>query len=426
MFNVLAEWAARSRGVLSVAVLVAIAGCSTGNDNHSNRSANNPANNLAAHIYVTSGVSNTTGLVLQYNVYADGSMSAMQSPVAVAGRSPGAVVSDPVGRYVYVANPGDNTISQFTVASDGMLVPMLPEAVANPAGRVWLAQQSQSWGGADALAVSPSGHFLYVANTNDNSISQFAIGSDGKLSPLTPASIETTGPTTIAFDPSGQHAYVAGSIDPNKNNLSLTYVWPQASVSQFRVDSTGQLVPLNPADVAVSGTSANVVVDSAGKYAYVILNQVSNAVDGWSGVIAQHSIGTDGVLTPTGAVTKTDEYSVIHDLQIDHSGKYAFVLGNFWGIDAVSGILWQYTIDNAGLVAPNSPGKLGTGLYSLTSAMVNDALFILNRNATVVGSSITGGVITRYAMGSNGTLALANTLTISGITPNSMAVVPVR
>jgi DNA-binding beta-propeller fold protein YncE len=49
---------------------------------------------------------------------------------------PLSVTVDRSGKYVYVANNGDNTVSQYTIGADGTLTAMSPATVAagtNPA-----------------------------------------------------------------------------------------------------------------------------------------------------------------------------------------------------------------------------------------------------------------------------------------------------
>src|SRR5258708_8020732 len=72
--------------------------------------------------------------------------------------------------YAYAANEGDNSVSEYTLGSDGSLAPMSTAAVATGSG-------------PRSLAVDPSGQFAYVTNAAGGNISQFTIGANGSLTP---------------------------------------------------------------------------------------------------------------------------------------------------------------------------------------------------------------------------------------------------
>jgi 6-phosphogluconolactonase (cycloisomerase 2 family) len=102
---------------------------------------------------------------------------------AATGNNPRAVLAEPSGKYVYVANAGDGTISAYSLkVATGALTQI---GSAFPAGA-----------GTDALSTSNDGKYLYATNNTDGSISIFAINSDGTL---TSAGTVTTGtfPTSL-------------------------------------------------------------------------------------------------------------------------------------------------------------------------------------------------------------------------------------
>jgi len=45
------------------------------------------------------------------------------------GVAPHSVTVDPTGKFAYVANSGDNTVSQYGVGADGALTPMASATV---------------------------------------------------------------------------------------------------------------------------------------------------------------------------------------------------------------------------------------------------------------------------------------------------------
>ena len=99
-----------------------------------------------------------------------------QSPMAVALVDQ---ARDDQKGFLYVANAGSNTISQYKVSGDGTLNSLEPPSVPTGAGPV-------------ALAVDPAGDFLYVSNLGANTVSMYQIQADGQLS------LQTTAPAGLA------------------------------------------------------------------------------------------------------------------------------------------------------------------------------------------------------------------------------------
>jgi YVTN family beta-propeller protein len=165
--------------------------------------------------------------------------------------------------FVYVANEGGGSVSQFDAAG-GALAPLSPPTA--PAGL-----------GPLGLAVSPDASSLYVANESSNSVSQYDIGADGALSPKTPATVAGGSvPFAVAVSPDGTSVYVANI---NANTLS-----------QCDVDADGTLTPKSSATVATGGSPAGVAVSPDGASAYV----ANNSAD----TVSQYDVGVDGTLSP--------------------------------------------------------------------------------------------------------------------------------
>jgi DNA-binding beta-propeller fold protein YncE len=189
-------------------------------------------------------------------------------PPFLAGSSPNSVAVDPSGKFAYVANGGDGTVSAYIVDSTtGALSPVTgspfatgflpfsvtvdPSAtfayVANEQGVSAYTIDSttgalspasgspfQAWVTASLAAVDPSGKFAYVANFGDGTVSAYAINSTtGALSPVTGSPFAAgLNPISVAVDPSGKFAYVANQGDDS--------VWA------YRIDSaTGVLSPIS-------------------------------------------------------------------------------------------------------------------------------------------------------------------------------------
>jgi 6-phosphogluconolactonase (cycloisomerase 2 family) len=97
------------------------------------------------------------------------------SPFAT-GNGPFSIAVDPSGMYLYTANSHDNTVSAFSLnAATGALTSVSGSPFATGA----------VGGFPFALAMDPSGTFLYTANQGSNNISGFGINSTtGALTPV--------------------------------------------------------------------------------------------------------------------------------------------------------------------------------------------------------------------------------------------------
>jgi 6-phosphogluconolactonase len=77
-------------------------------------------------------------------------------------------VVTPSGQYVYMANTDSNDVSIYAIGATGVLMPL----GSVRAGRYPLQ-----------VTVDPLSRFLYVANHDNNTESMFSIRADGTLTP---------------------------------------------------------------------------------------------------------------------------------------------------------------------------------------------------------------------------------------------------
>ena len=334
------------------------------------------------YAYTANHMGGYGGSISQYTIGPNGALTPMFTPtVTTGGNDPRNIAVDPQGKYVYVSNITSNTISQFTIGSDGSLTAMTtptvvmgdltggklyyPNGIAvNPASRyayVALQQKgvlNQYSIGADgalsaltpptvssdtvnasnapvSIAIDPLGKWAYVADGGNNTISQYSIGADGTLSPLTPFLVTTGGKTgagnafdiKIASTSSGEYAYVANYFD--------------GTVSQFSINTTtGLLSPLTPLTVSATGTYAlSVAIHPTGKFAYV--TTLAGSADA---VVAQFTIDqSTGKLTAMTPPTVSAGGAGTAVITVEASGKYAYATSGEtgWGSTSVA----QYTID---------------------------------------------------------------------------------
>lgn len=149
-----------------------------------------------------------TNNISAYTVKTDGTLTAVSGSVAT-GMTPLSMAMDSAGHFLFVANQGlqvdptSGTISVFAV-SDTTLTPV--------AGSPFIvAGVSLSSGpGPSGIAVTPDGKFLYVANQFDSSVTKFSVDGSGVLTQGPTLPVGTT-PTAAALTPDGGFLYVANS-----------------------------------------------------------------------------------------------------------------------------------------------------------------------------------------------------------------------
>ena len=223
-------------------------------------------------------------------VFTIGAGGKLQTPwvSSLAPSCPGPPAFTPNGAFAYVVDAGGPPylLTQWAVAADGTFNPLSPNIVPTSLS-------------VYSLLVHPNGKFLYtvasLANGTQFVVGQFSIGTDGLLTPLTPASVAIP-PGAMVIHPSGRYAYVASGSSSVCSN----------SVSEFSITDLGTLVALNPAAVAnpdACAQPAGIAVDPNGDYLYVTNNSFSgtvNVVD--SETVSEYAIASDGVLSPIGEI----------------------------------------------------------------------------------------------------------------------------
>jgi 6-phosphogluconolactonase (cycloisomerase 2 family) len=370
---------------LTLATILALSGCGSGSSG-----AGSKTYAPGAYAYVTSAgaTPGSAGAVYEYAIGSDGSVSPLAQPSIGAGIDPAAVVVVGGGGYVYVVNAGDGSISQYNVASDGTLAAMSPATVTNPG--------MHTFGVAGAAAsLDPTESFLYVANTADNNVAQFSIGSDGQLTALNPGAVATgVGPVSIAA--SGSNVYVVNSAAPGD----------AGSVIQYAAAVSGTLTPVNSNPVAAGTNPSVLAIDDVSPAAYVLSN-----CDGTQclGSIRQFTIGADGALIDAGTVATTGSHYRGAGMSFHQDGfnDYAYVLTNEMSVDTEGGALWSFQAGASGALIAATPPSLTISGVAVTQIIESGALYVLTTNSGVIANTpATGGSIVAYSLGTGGTVTL--------------------
>jgi hypothetical protein len=393
----------------ALAALLALSGCGSGQSSSITQPTSTQPSGRVAYAYVASAGSNpgSAGVIYEYAVMSDYSVSPLPQVSIGAGIDPAAVVL--AQGHAYVVNVGDGTISQYDVAADQSLTPMNPATVTNPG--------MHTLGVAPVAAtIDPTGSFLYVTNAADDTVSQFSITGSGQLVPLTPSTVATgVDPVAIvdALVPDSTAAYyVVNSGAPGDTG----------TVSAYSSGENGALVPLG-SDTPAAGTNPTAIaINDVSTNVYVMSN-----CDGaqCTGSIRQFAVGSDGALTDTGVIATTGSHYDAVGMAISQPGpnSYAYVLSNATGASTHTGALWQYGVGSTGALTPASPPMLNVGAVAVGQTMQVGLLYVLTANSGAnANSGSTGGNINVYAMGADGGATLLGATKISVPHPLALAI----
>lgn len=256
------------------------------------------------------------------------------------------VVCANVGRFVYVANLGDHSISAFAIdATTGALKPVAGSPFAGPLH-------------ASFVATEPSGRFLYALDPGNGVNGVAAAGIDvyaidaatGAIAAVagSPFAIDAP-PFSIVIGANGKFAYTA-----NVNAMS---------VSAYAIDTTSGAVgaPVGGSPFPAGGNPFSVTIDSSSKFVYAA-NNSGNYVSAYA------VDGASGALTPI-AGSPFQAGSGPASVTVDPAGRFAYVANN------VSNDVSGFSIDP-------STGALKTLAGSPYAAGLNPAGVTIDPSAT--------------------------------------------
>jgi 6-phosphogluconolactonase (cycloisomerase 2 family) len=144
-----------------------------------------------------------------------GCLQTTAASTIAAGTNPGAMALDPTGKFLFVADPVANTVTTFSIGDSGQLT----KGNTVAAGTTPVS-----------IRVHPSGKFLYTANQGSNDVSAFSIDNSGTLTPLSGSPFAAqSGPSSVTTDSSGGLLFVA---ERDANRIAV-----------LSIDSGGALKP---------------------------------------------------------------------------------------------------------------------------------------------------------------------------------------
>ncbi len=266
-------------------------------------------------MFIVNSGTNGSGSVTAYTFNGNGSLAAAGSGVG-AGQTPIALAIDPTGKFLFVANQGTSgdvtsgTISVFSVSGTTLTaVGTFPTEVSGDV----------SGTGPSALAVSPVGSYLYVANEFTNTVESFSYDASGTLTLIADYSAGTN-PTGLAFSrcagitsstatgscpaADGNNLFVANS---GSNDISIFSACIQ--ISGTCNSPNGTLTQISSGSPVAAGVGpASILVDPTSDFVYAV-DRGSSQVSAYqyspaTGVLTSLGNGSGGASVFSGGITQ--------------------------------------------------------------------------------------------------------------------------
>lgn len=281
------------------------------------------------------------------------------SPTATVGNGASSIVATPDGHFLYVGN-ADDTVSQFQIGNDGELSPLSPATVP-----------AQKFPGQ--LLMDPHGRFLYTLSNWGNTL--YAIGPDGRLTPT-------------ALMPSEQwqkdrsHNVLPSDFGAIDSNGIFLYAC-NGTTSGYRLDGIGRVTALPAPIIGAAnmndGRDRAVALSPMGKYAYVLRSTSASKADD---LIVPMRVAPDGTLAPIPGAATIPQAPPLPSpgfqpffsttLAVDPTGQF-LVLVNPGHLDC-------FRIKSDGSLFPLSMTQHNGQMVAILFGQQGHLAYILNRN----------------------------------------------
>jgi len=225
---------------------------------------------LLANVYA---INSSTGALTQQNT----------SQIAIGTGSPNQIVFTPNNSLVYIANgSGGTSIFSFN-ASTGTLT-----------NNNIVLKVKQTNGAAASVAVSPSGTYLFVAETVLNGVRVLTIGANGSLTEISGSPYTTAlGPSSVLVDSTGSYVYVANKTAGSISAFGLT----PATGTLTQITGSPFDTGISPVSLIEDKTHAYIAVACSGGSPDLQVFKIDTTTPGALDTFTTASTGT----SPTGA-----------------------------------------------------------------------------------------------------------------------------
>jgi 6-phosphogluconolactonase (cycloisomerase 2 family) len=201
-------------------------------------------------------------------------------------KGPVSLVMSPTAPFLFTANQTASNVTAYTVDPGTGSLQVIQPTQTTPGSPFPIVPASHP----SAMAISPKGDFIYIANGTEGTIAVFNIAGNGVLTQVgLPTSVGTGAtPTSIAVEHSGRFLYVTDSA--------------HNAVAGFAIQTGGALTPINGSPFAAGAAPIGLGIDPQGALLYAA-NSASNTVSAYAIDAGSGALGAvTGSPFPTGGV----------------------------------------------------------------------------------------------------------------------------
>jgi 6-phosphogluconolactonase (cycloisomerase 2 family) len=285
--------------------------------------------------------------------------------------------------YVTASKQSPGQISVYRVDQESGALTQIQDSPYSSGGRNPVAE-----------VTSPNGADLYVVNQLDNTIVEFAIGTDGKLYPQNTYNTPGGTPTALAINAAGTYLYVVDSLQAG---FTPANPGPGGALAVYPVNANGSLgtvvangtLPYFP--VQTNPLSVNVTAN--GNFVYVVnqntpvpngtgsQNGTAPTTSGTGGTISAFAVGTGGVLTAVPGSPFTAGVAPNASAS-DPTSRFYYVT------DSATNQLIAYTISANGALVNLQNGPFATATFpdAVTIDPSGKYIYVANYNSNSISA----------------------------------------
>ena len=322
-------------------------------------------------------------------------------------------LNSPADGFMFVANSGNKTVTQYTFAADGTPSLNTTSVITGSLGTAGGGVVPFGTGGPVDVAIAPNGMAAYVLDAGNKKVNNYAVAAKVLGTPVSnaaaisvsiPQSPVTPSPFALALTPSGMNAFVTDNAGGVVYGYSVVGGPTGANLASLTTpyNLTGSGVPTS----STTGSGPRgIAFDPTSSYAYVVNGNdgtISQFTITGSGLTALGAMGTGGNTLNTFTVGRDPYYAVV-----EPSGRYLYVTNK--GDNTIS----QFSITQATSVTTSATGTVASGSTTLTLTASNPGIAL----GSVVTSNSTGivaGTTVVAVAGTSVTLSNSTTAPIAG------------
>ena len=265
-----------------------------------------PDRQMLYSIYGKGTLTDGNGSVMAFKIDKITGLLTKVNEQSAGGQGPAHISVDPKGRFAYVSNYGDGTLSVLPINKDGSLANS-SDFIKHTGSSIVVGRQETPH--IHSAIPSADGRFLYISDLGIDKIMIYKVNDNGKLTPADiPFSTSTSGsgPRHFTIHPNGKFAYSA-------EELSST-------VASFRVNKkNGALYPIERLNMLPNGfternSAADIHFSPDGKFLYA-----SNR--GHESLVIYKANSRNGKLTLVGHEGTGGKHP--RNFMIDKNGEFA-------------------------------------------------------------------------------------------------------